>query len=104
LKDSNMNGYKTSTPRAALGVAAVAMTAITMSALIVLPAELGAVSAAPDMRDAANAATSSRTDVVLRPARADTPDIHRDARIAVNCTALEIQASPKKPHKLSSRS
>ena len=99
-----MNGYKASTPRAALGVAAVAMTAITMSALIVLPAELGAVSAAPDLLNAANAATSSRSDVVLRPARADAPDIHRDARVAVNCTALEVQASPKKLHKSSSRS
>ena len=99
-----MNGYKASTPRAALGLAAVAMTAITMGALIVLPAELGAVSAAPDMLDAANAATSSRIDPALSPSRADAPDIHRDARISLNCTALEVQASPKKRHKSSSRS
>jgi hypothetical protein len=85
-------------------LAAVAMTAITMSALIVLPAELGASSAAPDLLDVANAAASSRNDLALRPARADAPDIHRDARVAVNCTALEVQASPKKRYKSSAHS
>ena len=100
-----MNGYKASVPRATLGLAALAMTAITMSVLIVLPAELGAVNAAPDTLDTANAATSPRTDdIVLRPVRADAPDIHRDVRIAVNCPALEVQASPRKRHKSSSHS
>lgn len=41
-----MYGYERSTPRAALGLTAVAMAAITMGALVVLPAKLDTVSAA----------------------------------------------------------
>jgi hypothetical protein len=42
-----MKRYEPSTPRAALGLTAVAMAAITMAALVVLPAELDSVSADP---------------------------------------------------------
>jgi hypothetical protein len=45
--DRNMNNYQPSKPRAALLAAAVAMTTITMCALVVLPAELESVSANP---------------------------------------------------------
>jgi len=48
-----MNHYKPSTPRAALGLTAVAMAAITMAALVVLPAELDSVSADPFTQSAA---------------------------------------------------
>ncbi len=40
-----MHSYEPSTPRAALGLTAVAMAAITMSAMVVLPAKLEFVSA-----------------------------------------------------------
>lgn len=43
-----MNRYESSTPRAALGLTAVAMAAITVMTLVVLPAELGSVSANAD--------------------------------------------------------
>ena len=42
-----MNRYEPSTPRAALGLTAVAMAAITLTALVVLPAEFDSLSAAP---------------------------------------------------------
>ena len=48
-----MNHYKPSTPRVALGLTAVAMAAITMAALVVLPAELDSVSADPYTQSAA---------------------------------------------------
>ncbi len=40
-----MNRYETSTPRAALGLTAVAMAAVTMVTMVVLPAQFGSVSA-----------------------------------------------------------
>ena len=37
-----MNHYETSTPRVTFGIAAVAMTAMTLAALVLLPAEMRA--------------------------------------------------------------
>jgi hypothetical protein len=42
-----MNCYESSTPRAALSFSAVAMAAISIGALVVLPAQFYAVSAVP---------------------------------------------------------
>lgn len=60
-----MNGYEPSTPRAALGLAAVAMAAITMGALVVLPTKLDTVSTNPY---ALAAATKAPIAVVMSPA------------------------------------
>jgi hypothetical protein len=60
-----MNRYEPSTPRAALGLTAVAMAAITMAALVVLPAEFDSVSADPYTQSAAeggNKAADRLTD------------------------------------------
>ena len=50
-----MNGYKPSVPRAAIGLAAAAMTAVTIGAMVVLPAKLDSVGADPHTLVAANA-------------------------------------------------
>jgi hypothetical protein len=42
LQDRSMNVYQPRTPRAALGLAATAFAAITMAAMVVVPAELEA--------------------------------------------------------------
>ena len=42
-----MNRYEPSIPRAALGLTAVAMAAVTLAALVILPAEFDSLSAAP---------------------------------------------------------
>jgi hypothetical protein len=52
-----MNEYKPSTPRVALGLAAVAMAAFTMGALVVLPAQFDSVSASADTLAVNEAAT-----------------------------------------------
>jgi hypothetical protein len=44
-----MHGYDHSTPRAALGLTAVFMAAITISAMVVLPAKFDGVRADPTM-------------------------------------------------------
>ena len=69
-----MNRYKPSTPRAALGLTAVAMAAITMGALVVLPAKLDAAGADPSTLAAAKAATAP-IEVAIVPARIDVLEV-----------------------------
>jgi len=66
-----MDSYQPSTPRAALGLIAVAMAAITIGALVVLPATLD--SANPDMFTLAKATagTAAPIEVAISPARID---------------------------------
>ena len=61
-----MNGYKPSTQRAALGMTAVAMAAITLAALVVLPAKLEFVSVDPYTLAAAKPATKAESTVDAR--------------------------------------
>jgi hypothetical protein len=67
LKDWQMNRYETSTPRAALGLTAVAMAAITMATMVVLPAQLGSVSANTYTLAAEKATAKARFDVAAAP-------------------------------------
>ena len=69
-----MNRYKPSTPRAALGLTAVAMAAITMGTLVVLPAELDSAAADPSTL-AAKAATKAPIEVAISPARIDVLEV-----------------------------
>jgi hypothetical protein len=68
-----MNRYETSTPRAALGLTAVAMAAITMATLVVLPAQLGSVSANANTLAAEKAPAEARFDVARAPVNIDVP-------------------------------
>jgi hypothetical protein len=69
-----MNRYETSTPRAALGLTAVAMAAITMAILVVLPAQLGSVNANASTLAAEKAAAEARFDVARAPVNIDGPE------------------------------
>jgi hypothetical protein len=66
-----MNRYETSTPRAALGLTAVAMAAITMATLVVLPAQLASVSANTYTLAAEKAPAEARFDVATAPVDLD---------------------------------
>jgi len=72
-----MNSYETSNPRVAMGLAAAALAAMTIGAMVVLPAKLEAVGAEPYALAVVRAATlgpiefgsatsSDATDVVTR--------------------------------------
>jgi hypothetical protein len=77
-----MNRYEPSTPRAALGLTAVAMAAITIGAMVVLPAKLDSVSADPYALAAAKAATNTPIEVGISPVRIDVPEvINRQERV-----------------------
>ena len=54
-----MNHYESSTPRAALGLTAVALAAISIGALVVLPTQFNSVSAEPYAVAAAPTATNA---------------------------------------------
>lgn len=75
LKDWHMKRYETSTPRAALGLTAVAMAAITMATMVVLPAQLGSVSAQTYTLAAEKAPADARFDLAAGPADIDVPGL-----------------------------
>jgi hypothetical protein len=75
LKDWHMNRYETSTPRAALGLTAVAMAAITMVTMVVLPAQLGSVSANANTLAAEKAPAEAQFDVARAPVDIDMPGV-----------------------------
>ena len=89
-----MNKYKPSTPRAAAGLTAVAMVAITMAALVVLPAKLESVGT-DAFTMAGNAATKKPIDVTTSAAGVYVE--HPDR------TALGVQASRAKRDNVNSR-
>jgi hypothetical protein len=100
----SMNKYKPSTPRAAAGLTAVAMVAITMAALVVLPAKLESVGT-DAFTMAGNAATKKPIDVTASPAGIDLPSAtNRGAYVEhPDRTALGVQASQAKRDNLNSR-
>ena len=70
-----MRRYETSTPRAALGIAAVAMTSITLGALVVMPARLEAGNHDLGMLAAAQVITQASTRAVTDAAMVGRPAI-----------------------------
>lgn len=79
-----MKGYELSTPRTASGIAAVAMTAITMGGLVVLPAQLESLSADPYTLAAAMGAPKAPNKVAINPARIESARFGKARRSPVN--------------------
>ena len=78
-----MNRYQFSTPRAVLALSSMAMTAVTIGALVVLPAKLDGATALPELIGNAIAAT----DPVAHVATArcgDSADAHERDHYAHN--------------------
>jgi len=97
-----MNKYKPSTPRAAAGLTAVVMVAITMAMLVVLPAKLESVGADAFTTATAKAATKSTIDVTASPAGIVRPDATNRGQYP-DRTAPGVQASRAKRDNLNSR-
>ena len=98
-KDRNMTCYKPATPRALFGLTAVMMTAITLGALVVVPAKLEFVSADPSSLATGTVVSNSSTDFVNGPAYPTTSESstgnardHRDiASVATDNQAIAIR-------------
>jgi hypothetical protein len=89
-----MNSYKPSTPRVAVGLTAVAMTAITMGVLVVLPAKFGSASADPYTLAAAKGATTAPIELAASPARVDAPVVvNREEQVHLGRTTFEAPES-----------
>jgi hypothetical protein len=88
-----MNNYETSNPRVAMGLAAAAMAAMTIGAMVVLPAKLDAVGNEPYALAAARAATLGPIEFGS-PASSDTVDaVAREEHVQRGRTALGTRAS-----------
>jgi len=97
-----MNRYEPSTPRAAMGLIAVAMAAITIGAMVVLPAKLDSVSADPYTLAAAKAAENAPIEVAISPARIGVPEvINREAHGHPGRTTVGAQKIRAQRHRLS---
>jgi len=97
-----MNRYEPSTPRAALGLTAVAMTVITMGTLVVLPAQLGSLGAQTYTLAAEKSAAEAPVDVASAPASIAAAAAVNGQEHAARAT-LEAQECGR-PHKSSLRS
>jgi hypothetical protein len=94
-----MNRYELSIPRTRLGLTAVAMAAITMSALVVLPAEFDSVRADPY----ALAAPKAPVEVAVRPARTDIPEVANHESVRAGRADLGTQQFHGKSYNSGSR-
>jgi hypothetical protein len=100
-----MNSYEPSSPRVALGLIAIAMAAITMTALVVLPATLDSVSADSPTLAATKPAPQISNDVAVSPARGATPKPdNREARVHTGHPTFGTPEFAGNRHLLSSRS
>jgi hypothetical protein len=80
-----MNRYKPSIPHAAFGMAAVAMTAITIGLLVVLPANMEPGSQEIRMLAASKVATPASTGVVTGSENIDVVAVPEEGFSAVPC-------------------
>ena len=88
-----MNRYEPSIPRVASGIAAVAITAITIGVSIILPAQIG-----PGGDEPAMLAASEGTPPVSTSFVADVGAAHESASSMVPCIA-QIEPQAKGPSK-----
>ncbi len=91
-----MNRYELASPRAAFGLAAVALTAITIGATVVLPAQLESYGADPYTQAATRAEGPSSLGAGINPARMDVPEAdNRHEHVDFDCTNRAAQDSSR---------
>ena len=92
-----MNRYEPAMPRATFGLIAVAMTAITIGMMVVLPAKVDSGSSGAYTLAAAKASTTAPVEVAVDTARGDVPAaVELDERLAA-------REAPARKHKWSWR-
>ena len=86
-----MNRYQTSTPRAAIGFVAVAMSALTIGVAVVLPARMQSAGQDAVVFAAAKAAALAPTEVAAVPARIDVIAVRPASAVAGTAPAVVTQ-------------
>jgi hypothetical protein len=95
-----MNDYAPGTPRLAFGLAAFAMTALTLTTLVVLPAEFEMGNLDASLVSAAYAVTAETNPVNVLPGRKDPAAAEDDARAVMTCEMLDVPSARAKHAKL----
>ncbi len=85
-----MNDYRPSTPRAALGIAAVAMTAATFVLFVFAPAMMESGSESPDPQ-MAKAASSPVKEAAIVPARIEVWGIRQTSEASAAATSVDVK-------------
>ena len=97
-----MNQYEPSAPRVALGIAAVAMTAITIGMSVIMPAKMDSNSREPRMLAASKVTTPVSTDVAAGSASINVAAVHEPRLSTVPCSA-QIEPQARAPSKTMSQ-
>ena len=93
-----MNQYEPSVPRIAFGIAAVAMTAITIGMSVIMPAKMDSDSREPHMLAASNVTTPASTDVAAGSASINVAAVHEPGLSTIPCSA-QIEPQARGPSK-----
>jgi hypothetical protein len=90
-----VNRYQPSSPRVAFGIAAVAMTAITISVAVVIPASIDSDSREPRVLEALRVTAPASAGVVNDAESIDVVAVHESALPTVPCTSNKASRSPE---------
>ena len=90
-----MSHYETSIPHVAFGIAAVAMTAITIGASVVMPARMDSDSGEPRVLAALKVTALASTGVVTGSESVDVVAVHEAGLSAVPCTSSKPSRTPE---------
>ncbi|HEY1436921.1 MAG TPA: hypothetical protein VGG82_05400 [Casimicrobiaceae bacterium] len=90
-----MNRYQPLIPRVAFGIAAVAMTAITIGVSVVMPAKMDSDSPEPRMLEALTVTAPASTGDVTGSESIDVVVVHRAGLSTVPCTSKEPNRKPE---------
>jgi hypothetical protein len=90
-----MNRYQPLIPRVAFGIAAVAMTAITIGVSVIMPAKMDFDSPEPRMLDALTVTAPASTDDVTGSDSVDVVAVHKAGLSAVPCISPAPNRKPE---------
>ena len=90
-----MNRYEPSIPRVAFGIAAVAMTAITIGVSVVMPAKMDSDSREPRVLAALKVTAPASTGIVTGSESIDVVAVHEPGLSTVPCTSSKPSRTPE---------
>ena len=90
-----MNRYDPLIPRVAFGIAAVAMTAITIGVSVIMPAKMDSDSPEPRMLEALTVTAPASTGDVTGSESIDVVAVHKAGLSAVPCISPQPNRKPE---------
>jgi hypothetical protein len=90
-----MNRYEPLIPRVAFGIAAVAMTAITIGVSVIMPAKMDSDSPEPRMLEALTVTAPASTGDVTGSESVDVVAVHKAGLSAVPCISPPPNRKPE---------